>query len=94
MLITQGSFATNRAYIDNNWVDGGIKVTDNKLTSYGEAAGLEGMALPGFVDLQVNGHGGIDILKAKDVAEIRKLSRSLFESGVAAYLPQLKRCEI
>ena len=89
MLITQGSFATNRAYIDNNWVDGGIKVADNKLTSYGEAAGVEGMALPGFVDLQVNGHGGIDLLKAKDVAEIRKLSRSLFNSGVAAYLPTL-----
>ena len=33
MLITQGSFATNRAYIDNNWVDGGIKVADNKLNA-------------------------------------------------------------
>lgn len=89
MLLTHGEFATSRAYIDSNWVDGGVKVADSKLTSYSEVAGDIGMALPGFVDLQVNGHGGIDLLQAKDIEDIRKISRSLFNVGVAAYLPTL-----
>jgi len=72
MLLSEGNFATSRAYIDSNWVDGGINVEDYKLTSYSESSGDQGMAIPGFVDLQVNGHDGIDLLKAKDVAEIKK----------------------
>ena len=89
MLLSEGSFATSRAYIDSNWVDGGINIKDYKLTSYGESSGDQGMAIPGFVDLQVNGHGGVDLLKAKDVSDIRKISRSLFNHGVSAYLPTL-----
>jgi len=89
MFLTEGSFATSRSYINNEWVDGGIKVIDSKLTSYGEAAGNSGMAIPGFVDLQVNGHGGVDLLAAKSADEIRKLSRSLYQNGVIAYLPTL-----
>ena len=89
MLLIQGNFATSRAYIDSKWVDGGISVKDYKLTSYGETSGDQGMAIPGFVDLQVNGHGGVDLLKAKDVSDIRKISRSLFNFGVVAYLPTL-----
>ena len=89
MFLTEGSFATSRSYINNEWVDGGIKVIDSKLTSYGEAAGNSGMAVPGFVDLQVNGHGGVDLLAAKSADEIRKLSRSLYQNGVIAYLPTL-----
>ena len=89
MFLTEGSFATSRSYINNEWVDGGIKVIDSKLTSYGEAAGNLGMAIPGFVDLQVNGHGGVDLLAAKSSDEIRKLSRSLYSNGVIAYLPTL-----
>ena len=41
---------------------------------------------PSFIDLQVNGHGGVDLLSAKSVAEIRKVSRSLYQNGVAGYL--------
>ena len=26
MLLSEGNFATSRAYIDSNWVDGGINV--------------------------------------------------------------------
>ena len=89
MLLSEGNFATSRAYIDSNWVDGGISVEDYKLTSYSESSGDQGMAIPGFVDLQVNGYGGVDLLKAKDVSEIRKISRSLFNHGVSAYLPTL-----
>lgn len=89
MFLESGVFKTARAYIDGKWVDGGIKISDYELSSYGEAGGNEGLAIPGFVDLQVNGHGGVDLLTAKDSEDIRKVSRSLFKSGVAAYLPTL-----
>ena len=89
MFLTDATLATSRAYINNEWVDGGIKVINAKLSSYGEAGGQSGMAIPGFVDLQVHGHGGVDILAAKSVDDIRKLSRSLYANGVIAYLPTL-----
>jgi N-acetylglucosamine-6-phosphate deacetylase len=89
MFLSDGVIATSRAYINNEWVDGGIKVIDSKLTSYGEVAGQNGMAIPGYVDLQVNGHGGVDLLAAKSTDEIRKLSKSLYANGVVAYLPTL-----
>jgi len=89
MFLTDGNYATSRSYINNEWVDGGIKIIDSKLTSYGEAAGNFGIAIPGFVDLQVNGHGGVDLLAAKSAEEIRKLSKSLYSNGVIAYLPTL-----
>jgi len=44
---------------------------------------------PKFIDLQVNGHGGIDLLTAKDAEDVRKVSRSLFANGVVGYLPTL-----
>lgn len=45
--------------------------------------------VPAFIDLQVNGHGGVDLLAAKTTEDIRKVSRSLLSQGVGAYLPTL-----
>lgn len=45
--------------------------------------------VPLFLDLQVNGHGGVDLLTAQTVDDIRKVSRSLLAQGVGAYLPTL-----
>ena len=45
--------------------------------------------VPAFVDLQVNGHGGVDLLTAKTSEDIRKVGRSLWREGVGAYLPTL-----
>jgi len=44
---------------------------------------------PTFIDLQINGHGGIDLLSAQSSEEIRQVNRSLYQSGVKAYLPTL-----
>ena len=44
---------------------------------------------PIYVDLQVNGHGGIDLLSAKGANEVRAVSRSLYENGVVGYLPTI-----
>ena len=35
-----------------------------------------------YVDLQVNGHGGIDLLSATSADEIRTVSKSLYKNGV------------
>jgi N-acetylglucosamine-6-phosphate deacetylase len=44
---------------------------------------------PLYIDLQVNGHGGVDLLSAKSADEVRKVSRSLYENGVIGYLPTI-----
>ena len=43
---------------------------------------------PGFVDLQVNGFGGVDFLDA-DADGYRRAGEALLETGVTAYLPTL-----
>ena len=48
---------------------------------------------PEFVDLQINGHGGVDFLTAHSVDQIRKASRSLYTAGVRYYLPTLITAE-
>lgn len=44
---------------------------------------------PAFIDLQVNGHGGVDLLTATSKEDVRKVSRSLYENGVIGYLPTI-----
>jgi N-acetylglucosamine-6-phosphate deacetylase len=44
--------------------------------------------VPGFVDLQVNGFGGVDFLDA-DADGYRRAGEALLETGVTAYLPTL-----
>ena len=47
-----------------------------------------GFAVPGFVDLQVNGFGGVDFLDASS-ADYRVAGDALLETGVTAFLPTL-----
>ena len=44
---------------------------------------------PKYIDLQVNGHGGVDLLAANTADEVRIVSRSLYKNGVAGYLPTI-----
>jgi N-acetylglucosamine-6-phosphate deacetylase len=44
---------------------------------------------PTYIDLQVNGHGGVDLLSAKTADDVRVVSRSLFQHNVAGYLPTI-----
>lgn len=48
----------------------------------------------GFIDLQVNGHSGIDFLNAVNHEEIRKANRALKKEGVAGYLASLITSDI
>ncbi len=75
--------------VDGVLVLGDVEVEDGRLTATGLAApNGRGIAVPGFVDLQVNGFGGVDFLDA-DAEGYRRAGTALLETGVTAYLPTL-----
>jgi N-acetylglucosamine-6-phosphate deacetylase len=77
------------ALVDGRLVDGDIEIEDGCVVRCGLAApGGQGLAVPGFVDLQVNGFGGVDFLDA-DSDGYRRAGEALLETGVTAYLPTL-----
>ena len=77
------------ALVDGRFVGGDVEVVDGRISRCGltSAAG-RGLAVPGFVDLQVNGFGGVDFLDA-DADGYRRAGEALLETGVTAYLPTL-----
>jgi N-acetylglucosamine-6-phosphate deacetylase len=77
------------ALVDGLLVAGDVEVQDGRVVAVAVASpGGRGIAVPGFVDLQVNGFGGVDFLDA-DVAGYRRAGEALLETGVTAYLPTL-----
>jgi N-acetylglucosamine-6-phosphate deacetylase len=77
------------ALIDGILVQGDVEVQEGLVVGYGLAGrNGRGVAAPGFVDLQVNGFGGVDFLDA-DTAAYARAGEALLETGVTAYLPTL-----
>jgi N-acetylglucosamine-6-phosphate deacetylase len=77
------------ALVDGRFVDGDIEIEDGCVVRCGLVAPRgRGLAVPGFVDLQVNGFGGVDFLDA-DLDGYRRAGEALLETGVTAYLPTL-----
>jgi N-acetylglucosamine-6-phosphate deacetylase len=75
------------AFVDGLLVPGDVEVADGLVTAIGLASrGGRGIASPGFVDLQVNGFGGVDLL-ATDAEGYRLAGEALLETGVTSYLP-------
>ena len=52
------------AVVDGALVRGDVDVEDGRIAAVGLAGGGSGIAVPGLVDLQVNGYRGIDVLQA------------------------------
>ena len=68
-------------------VPGDVEVADGTVTAYGlSGPNGSGVAVPGFVDLQVNGFSGVDLMRA-DADGYRRAGEALLESGVTSYLP-------
>jgi len=68
-------------------VDGDVEVDDGHVVGVGLAGGTRGrVAVPGFVDLQVNGFAGVDFLAAS-VEDYARAGEALLQSGVTAYQP-------
>jgi N-acetylglucosamine-6-phosphate deacetylase len=77
------------ALIDGVLVAGDVEIEDGRIAAHGlPSSNGRGLASPGFVDLQVNGFGGVDFLDA-DAAGYARAGEALLETGVTAYLPTL-----
>src|SRR5438067_13507422 len=77
------------ALVHGAFVPGDVEVGEGRILAVGVGAGSgRGLAIPGLVDLQVNGFGGVDFLDA-DADGYRRAGEALLETGVTAYLPTL-----
>jgi N-acetylglucosamine-6-phosphate deacetylase len=75
------------AVVDGHRVRGDVEIADGRVVSVGLASpNGRGLAVPGFVDLQVNGFAGVDFLDA-DAEGYRRAGEALLETGVTSYLP-------
>ncbi len=74
------------ALVGGALLPGDVEVTDDVITGVGLAGGGRGLAVPGFVDLQVNGFGGVDFLGA-DTSGYERAGEALLDTGVTAFLP-------
>src|SRR5262249_16624107 len=77
------------ALVGGVFLAGDVEVVDGRTAAVGATSpNGRGLAVPGFLDLQVNGFGGVDFLDA-DAAGYRRAGDALLETGVTAYLPTL-----
>ncbi|MGH3071680.1 MAG: N-acetylglucosamine-6-phosphate deacetylase [Gaiellaceae bacterium] len=77
------------AVVDGVLLRGDVELADGRVVAVGlNGGGGSGIAIPGLVDLQVNGFGGVDFATA-DSAAYRRAGEALLESGVTAFQPTL-----
>jgi N-acetylglucosamine-6-phosphate deacetylase len=77
-----------RAFVDGAVVTGDVAVSDGSIVAVGLSHPGTGTAVAGFVDAQVNGYAGVDLLNAS-VEEILAMGEALLRDGVVAYQPTL-----
>jgi N-acetylglucosamine-6-phosphate deacetylase len=76
------------ALVDGARVEGDVEVDDGRIAAVGIAGGGgSGLAVPGFVDLQVNGFGGVDLLT--EPGRAGEAAAALARTGVTAWQPTL-----
>lgn len=77
------------ALVGGRRLPGDVLLEDRRVTRVGMAPrGSSGLAIPGFVDLQVNGFAGVDVLGA-DRDGYRRMGEALAATGVTAYQPTI-----
>src|SRR5918998_1555576 len=75
------------ALVGGELVEGDVTIADGEVAEVGvRPAGPGGIALPGFVDLHINGVAGIDFLTT-DVEGYRRAATALASTGVVAFQP-------
>jgi N-acetylglucosamine-6-phosphate deacetylase len=75
------------ALVRGELVAGDVDVEDAVVMAVGLPGGPRGrIAIPGFVDLQVNGYAGVDFLSAS-TEDYRRAGEALVLAGVTAYQP-------
>jgi N-acetylglucosamine-6-phosphate deacetylase len=77
------------ALVDGAVIRGDVEIAGDVIAGVGVSPGGDtGIAVPGYVDLQVNGFGGVDFLAA-DVEDHATAGAALAAYGVTAYQPTL-----
>jgi N-acetylglucosamine-6-phosphate deacetylase len=75
------------AVVDGALVPGDVTIANGSVADVAVSRGSgRGIAVPGFVDLQVNGFGGVDFAAA-DADGYRRAGAALLETGVTAFQP-------
>jgi N-acetylglucosamine-6-phosphate deacetylase len=76
------------ALVDGRLVPGDVAIDGDRVSAVGldGTNGRRGIAVPGFVDLQVNGFAGVDFLGTNGDG-YATAGDALLETGVTAYLP-------
>ncbi len=75
------------ALVRGELVPGDVEIEDGRIVAVGLARGPRGrVAIPGFVDLQVNGYGGVDFLSASS-EDYCRAGEALLLAGVTSYQP-------
>jgi N-acetylglucosamine-6-phosphate deacetylase len=69
-------------------VPGDVRIADGQVSEVGVDPGpaVRGTAVPGFIDLHINGFAGVDFLTAEP-DDYATVGRALAATGVTAYLP-------
>lgn len=76
------------AVVDGSLVRGDVEIESGTIVAVSLPGGRSGIAIPGLVDLQVNGFRGIDLLHATG-DEVERLGVELARTGVLWYQPTL-----
>ncbi|HEU4750856.1 MAG TPA: N-acetylglucosamine-6-phosphate deacetylase [Acidimicrobiia bacterium] len=76
------------AVVGSDLVTGDVEVSGGMVEAVGLAPAGTGLAIPGFVDLQVNGFAGVDFLSGEP-DDIIGIGPALAATGVVAYQPTL-----
>ena len=77
------------ALVGGRLVPGDVEIADGRVAAVGlSSSNGRGIAAPGFVDVQVNGFGGVDFLET-DGDGYRQAGEALLETGVTSFLPTL-----
>lgn len=77
------------AVVGDEIIAGDVAVADGAIASLGlSPAGRSGLAVPGFVDLQVNGFAGVDFADP-DNDKMRRAGEALSATGVTSFQPTL-----
>jgi N-acetylglucosamine-6-phosphate deacetylase len=75
------------ALVEGELVPGDVEIVDGRLAAFGLAGRGSGTAIPGFVDLQVNGFAGVDLLSEPE--RTAEVDAELARRGVLAWQPTL-----
>jgi N-acetylglucosamine-6-phosphate deacetylase len=76
------------ALVDGVLVQGDVELVDGVVGGVALGRAGKGIAVPGFVDLQVNGFGGVDF-SSTDADGYRRAGEALLATGVTAFQPTI-----